>query len=579
MKKYLLAIAAIAAAVFFTCSDGPTDVAGGTDDHGNAFVEGRIYNPGGSPAANATVAFYPANQNPRTSATATVTATTDANGRYSIVTIAAKTYNLLCEGDSGKAFRDSIIVADDSLNLSDTLHAPGTLRGHAMLEGGVDSGYIFVILLGTNTYATTDSHGLFSLENLAPGSYQALVLTTVPEFASVETTLTVHAAQDEMMADTIVLESTGIPIPKNVSLSFDSLRKIVTLRWSKCDSTIVTSYHVYRSNSDSNTVAVKINEQPITDTMYMDSSGVWSNTYTYWVTAVDLHMSEGVKSTPRSVTMACPYVFINNFGQSGTAEGQLSGPSDIVSDAAGNFWVVDGLRSKIMKFNSNGTFIRECSVEFPAQQHPFGIDIDNSGYLYISAWRGHRIQKLDTLGNLIMQIDRNDLMVGDVSVDEDGYIYVLGDLPDSGYSTIIKYSADTTQTLSWSRNVAFGYAILAQNGRVYSATYPSIRIDIFSTMGDSLGRISVMQPGETDFIDVRDIELDDNGNLYASDCTNRLIRVFGSDLSFITSFGVKGTGVSEFGFNQGLAISSGRLAVADAGQNGQNICIHLFRLP
>src|SRR3989339_395325 len=271
---------------------------------------GHIYYPDGTPASNAIVQLIAADQDPRTSSLVAATVTTDVNGRYSIKSLTAKTYNLLAEGDSGKAFHDSIKVDDDTLELSDTLHDPGILRGIVKLEGDIDTGYIFVILLGTNTYATADTNGNFTLADMPAGTYNTLVLTTVPEYASVDTELTVHVGADEWMNDTIFLRNTGVPIPENLSITYDTLRQIVTLTWAKADTALVKSYNVYRRNVDSNTILTRINASPITDTFYTDNTLSKGATYEYVITALDRQSNEGNKSLVISM------VFQNRFNLS-----------------------------------------------------------------------------------------------------------------------------------------------------------------------------------------------------------------------------------------------------------------------
>jgi len=316
MKKLIFDLANVLGVVFILvlggCSNSPKDVAGTGSGTESALVMGHIYYPDGTPASNAIVQLIAADQDPRTSSLVAATVTTDVNGRYSIKSLTAKTYNLLAEGDSGKAFHDSIKVDDDTLELSDTLHDPGILRGIVKLEGDIDTGYIFVILLGTNTYATADTNGNFTLADMPAGTYNTLVLTTVPEYASVDTELTVHVGADEWMNDTIFLRNTGVPIPENLSITYDTLRQIVTLTWAKADTALAKGYYVYRRNVDSNTILTRINTSPITDTLYRDSTGIQDQTYEYRVSAIDKNATEGTKSAGVSVTIVERFVLVND---------------------------------------------------------------------------------------------------------------------------------------------------------------------------------------------------------------------------------------------------------------------------
>ena len=99
----------------------------------------------------------------------------------------------------------------------------------------------------------------------------------------------------------------GIPTPKNVGLGYDTMNQIVTLKWSKADTSLVSSYNVYRRNVDSNTVMTRINMSPVTDTVYHDSTGVQDKTYEYHVVAVDRNASEGTKSAGMTISFLAAY--------------------------------------------------------------------------------------------------------------------------------------------------------------------------------------------------------------------------------------------------------------------------------
>ena len=155
----------------------------GTGSTTESRVASILYNPGGSPAANATVKFYPINYNPRTSGLGKITAkvdsaTTDANGGYT-AKLDTGAYNILAQGDSGVAYQDSIVVVKDSTvhPAVDTLKAPGSIRGVVRLQPGDDARKVFIIALGTNTFSSPeDAIGNFALSDMAEGKYKVRIM-------------------------------------------------------------------------------------------------------------------------------------------------------------------------------------------------------------------------------------------------------------------------------------------------------------------------------------------------------------------------------------------------------------------
>ena len=116
-----------------------------------------LRNPGGSPAKNAKVVFYPVNYNPhtggldKTATTATPdSTTTDNNGNYTI-TLDTGTYNMLANGDSGLAYQDSIttIKGDTVKPPPDTLKPAGTIQGIIQMQPGDDPRTVFILFMGT----------------------------------------------------------------------------------------------------------------------------------------------------------------------------------------------------------------------------------------------------------------------------------------------------------------------------------------------------------------------------------------------------------------------------------------------
>lgn len=583
---FVLLLAVAGLFVFCSKDNGPVNLGGGSSESGNALVTGHLYNADKTPAVNATVQLVKTTHNPQAGQVIVAQTTTNATGEYRFETLAKDVYNVFGQGAQGVSYRDSVEITEDTLLPPDTLKASGSLSGVVKLVPNNDSGQIFIILLGTNYYTSpSDTHGNFTIPSMAQGKYRAIVLTTNPGYMAVDTELTFISGQALVMRDTVKLNSTVIPAPTGFVISYDTLHQLVALTWNKSDTSRVKGYNIYRQHLDSTRTV--LNGKPVLDTFYVDSSGIQDETYFYTVVAIGIDSKEGLGATGNPVKVISAFPFIKNFGDAGTGVGQFSAPEHIAVDKSGNLWIAEHNRSKVMEFNSNGQFLREWGVQgvLPGQlNYPHGIDLDGKGNVYVSDLPGSRIQKFDTSGTFLMQIDRIDsissIRIGDVSVDENGNIYLLCSI-NSTNNAVVKYSADTTTISIWPLAVgSIGSAILARHGRVYAtgitAQYSTtaISIVVFDTAGSPLSTINVRRPGETRIINIKALGIDSRDNLYAADAENGLVRIFSSDFSYFTSFGRKGDGATNFSWIQGIVIApDASMAITD------RTMVHLFRLP
>jgi uncharacterized protein (TIGR02145 family) len=280
IKTSILSLLAVTALLLFTtCTRAPTTGTGTETEN----VAAMLYNPGGSPAANATVRFYTAGSDPRSnSGDSTVT---DVHGYYA-VKLDTGTYNLIAHGDSGMVFRDSIKVLNDSTSKppADTLKAPGSIKGIVQLQPGDDARTVFILFMGTHTFTMPgDDTGHFTTDNIAAGTYSVRILTTIPNYKVLDTNLSVIAGTQNVLLQPIVLQYTGIPGPIGLKLSYDTLRQTVVLAWNKADTSLIDGYNVYRAIKGQNFILVT--QTPLLDTViiYHDSTVIVGNTYSYRV--------------------------------------------------------------------------------------------------------------------------------------------------------------------------------------------------------------------------------------------------------------------------------------------------------
>jgi hypothetical protein len=333
---------------------------------GNPKVAGVIYNDNGTRASGAKVACIPRKHNPYSGENSGGDSTvTDDTGAYKFETMSADTYDILASKDTSMAFRDPVVVTNDQNTHvpPDTLKPAGSVRGVVRFEEGGDMSTVFILFFGTRTFTwPDDSLGNFTTGPMAAGQYRARVLTTTPDYLYANDTFDVRAGRNDTLPDTIVLKYTGIPIPRNLQIQYDTMKQIVTLYWNTpTTGRIVQSYTVYRKRSDSASfVSIKAG---VTDTVYSDSTGVQDQTYEYRVAVVDTNATEGVKSMVDSVTIQPAFIITDTIFK---VQGQ-AWVYAVEIDSQGNFVVVNGTAynptpANIERYSPSGTLINSWSI-------------------------------------------------------------------------------------------------------------------------------------------------------------------------------------------------------------------------
>ena len=244
-----------------------SNIAGNSTQTGNPTVVAMLYNPGGSPAVNATVRFCKSGSDPRNdSGYSTVT---DAHGNYT-ATLDTGVYNIIARGDSGMAFRDSIkVIKGDTVKPPpDTLKAPGSIRGVIRLQPGDDARTVFILLMGTNTWTKPDdSTGKFTVANLAEAAYDLRFISSLDNYGVLDTNNIPVRSADTTNLDTIELP---FKAPQALNAYVDDSAKSITLTWSAPPGIPFAGYYVYRSYQSISGYDRISNL--LEDTVYTDSS-------------------------------------------------------------------------------------------------------------------------------------------------------------------------------------------------------------------------------------------------------------------------------------------------------------------
>jgi hypothetical protein len=276
----------------FQCS--PTQQAGNSSQAGNGMVMGMLYEPDGvTPAKSAVVHIRKKNTLADTSQPGlskrlidTSTVTTNDSGVFRIDTIDTGTY--VIEGTSGNnlALIDSVKVKNpDSTKVvpPDTLKPAGAIKGIINLSEGGDPRQVFVLAFGIDRFARVNPDGSFKFGNLARGLYDLRLISGLSNYGVLDTSGVQVIAGDTTDLGTINLPFTGIPTPKNLKVSFDTLKQFVILTWDKADTALIDGYNIYRAIKGQNFSLITQTPLSETTTTYFDSAVAVGNTYEYRV--------------------------------------------------------------------------------------------------------------------------------------------------------------------------------------------------------------------------------------------------------------------------------------------------------
>jgi len=250
-------------------------------------------------------------------------------------------------------------------------------------------------------------------------------------------------------------------------------------------------------------------------------------------------------------------------GQRGDGEGQFQSPQGLALDAQGNVYVADRGNRRVQVFDLQGGFLMAIAdVRFTGPRY---VALDEVGRVYVSDaservdvfdGRGDPLQSFGQAGSLPSQFSQ----IADLVVDAAGDLYVV----DSGNARVQKFSmlrgllftfgdvGEDTQSLTRPQGIA-----LDAEGNVYVADAQNGRIVKYAPGG------SFLRAFETDIGELRDIALDQQGYIYATDAAARVVYILDNQGRIVMQLGE-----GQLSDPWGVAVDSdGRVYVADAGHH------------
>jgi hypothetical protein len=399
MKRFLAI--SLGALAFFSasCLDrmaGSTS----TGNTGKGTISGRVVGADGKGVANARVTVVGADHNPGPGGSGDVDAivVTEPDGSFRTDSLPQGYYNLLGIKAGQVAFVDSIGVRNDTGSRAGdaALGAPGSVTGVVRLRPGHDSRTVFLILIGTTTFAVPrDSVGNFSLTGLAEGEYRLRLVSVLDNYAPMDTVIKVEAGRAMALSDTLRLTyigQEGLPLIDRPALDFDPTLLKVRISWKRQDSAKVAAYQVYRREQDS--AFVRITPVPIRDTFFTDGAegGLRAGrNWEYAVTALDARGNEGLKGFPSFLAARARYR-IDTIAETGDC---MNMPCAYDVDADGGIWILNG-DTTVERLSSSG-----MKTEWSLSQDMSWVSdirIGSDGGVYVLTAPPLRLVKYDTLG-------------------------------------------------------------------------------------------------------------------------------------------------------------------------------------
>lgn len=227
-------------------------------------------------------------------------------------------------------------------------------------------------------------------------------------------------------------------------------------------------------------------------------------------------------------------------------KGDMDQPSDISVGPNGNIYFVDGVNSRIVVVNSNGSFKFTFGKEGSGEREfdmPLGIDVYTDGRVFVADTENQRVQVFDAEGNFLFMFstkldsDRNPSEPVDVLVSKfnNGYIYVS----DNNNHEIKVYDLKGKFKFKWGKfGEAFGefrYPATMANNALYEVFVVDVlntRAQKFSPTGDHINDIGSWGVHAGDFFRPKGIAVSKQGWVFVSDSYMGVIQVFNGQGQF-----------------------------------------------
>lgn len=220
--------------------------------------------------------------------------------------------------------------------------------------------------------------------------------------------------------------------------------------------------------------------------------------------------------------------FVDQFGVSGTGDGELNEPWGVTTNSTGDIYVVDSSNHRIQVFADDGTYLSQFGGSAPGDFElvfPKDIEILSNGDLVVTSQNNQTIKKFNSTGTALLD------SWGSNGTANDQFQYPQ-------FLTI-----DTTDDSVWVTDTGLK------------------RIQHFASDGTYMSIIQNSGTGNGQFITPYDVDFDATGNMYVLDSTNR-VQKFDSSGNYTSTVIASGVITDSAVYHLTVSTGSGNILVS-----------------
>lgn len=271
-----------------------------------------------------------------------------------------------------------------------------------------------------------------------------------------------------------------------------------------------------------------------------------------------------------------------SFGSSGSGNGQLENPYVLAIDSSGNLYAADSSNDRVVKFTSNGTFVRNIANGIST---PLGLAVDAADHVWITSVGD--LYEYDNTGNYLAYY------YGSGAANAfDGYFQSLRGIAVQRTSTAFPFngrpaivvadlSAGNVQVFTSSVQPTVhpaggsltglgtfqGQIAVDPQGNAFVTSLAGNRIYKFNRQGTLLTSWGTSGTGNGQFSGAYGVTVDDSGNVYVVDHGNERIQKFDNNGSYLLQWGSLGVGNGQFNGPSMIATDGTWIYVSDEGND------------
>jgi len=265
----------------------------------------------------------------------------------------------------------------------------------------------------------------------------------------------------------------------------------------------------------------------------------------------------------------CPVASLFMWGSTGSGPGEFTQPFGVQIAEDGYVYVTDQHNERVQVFNNAGALVTSWAIPLglSGYAHPTGICVSN-GVVWVSAHQGQHVTRWSTTGTLL----------GYAATPPSGWFYptaiaasAAGDIfvCNSAANRIIRLNSSGAYLSEWSTGAnPYGIDIDAA-GDIYVGCYaPDNHVYKYSGSGGFLLSWGGLGAGPGQFLAAEGIAHDAAGDIYVCDTGNDRIQKFTSSGAYICSFGGVGTAMGQMDVPSDISIDpNGDLYVCEYANN------------